>query len=280
VTFATALTSSGGSLTKSGGGSLTVSAPNSYSGGTSVSDGALIVTGSISGGVAVSKLSGTLANAPVLAGHGDLSTTGVVGGAVTLGGVGAVGVLNAGTNANDKGSMRLGSVAVASGSQIQFNISQRTTTLDSSDLNTLTNALANNTFTDVRSLLGTGLQDYDNIVPAANSHDYLQVAGSLTVDASSATPSFKIVDSTDSPYSANNPQIGDVFNLMDWGSLIITSGPDFNPNDFDLPSLGADLRFDLSAFKDYGIAVVVPEPSRVMLLLLGLVVLALRRRRR
>jgi autotransporter-associated beta strand protein len=62
VTFATPLTSSGGSLAVSSstpGGSLTLSAANTYSGSTAVSSGTLLVNGSIDGG-GVTVTSGTL----------------------------------------------------------------------------------------------------------------------------------------------------------------------------------------------------------------------------
>lgn len=50
VTLAAPLTSSGGSLTKLGGGSLTLSATNSYSGQTTVSDGNLVISGKVGSG--------------------------------------------------------------------------------------------------------------------------------------------------------------------------------------------------------------------------------------
>ena len=61
VTFATALTSVGGSLNKTGAGNLTLSAANTYSGGTTIQGGSLIVvaTGSISGSATVQS-GGTL----------------------------------------------------------------------------------------------------------------------------------------------------------------------------------------------------------------------------
>jgi fibronectin-binding autotransporter adhesin len=49
--------------------------------------------------------------------------------------------------------------------------------------------------------------------------------------------------------------------------------------DLDLPALGAGYAWDLSAFKRHGVLVVVPEPGRALLLLLGLAALVMRRRR-
>ena len=60
VTFATALTSSGGSLTKTGNGTLTLAATNTYSGTTTVNGGILRGTGVIAGPTVVQS-GGTLA---------------------------------------------------------------------------------------------------------------------------------------------------------------------------------------------------------------------------
>jgi hypothetical protein len=81
---------------------------------------------------------------------------------------------------------------------------------------------------------------------------------------------------------------GQVFNLIDWGTVNMTG---FNPGTgfssggtfggFDLPDLApSNLAWDTSAFTTHGILVVVPEPSRMLLLMFGLLGLFLRRRRR
>lgn len=91
-----------------------------------------------------------------------------------------------------------------------------------------------------------------------------------------------------------NPTAGDVFNLIDWTGASLgynVGGTSFNGGllrtgaetgtDLDLFDLGANFRWDVSLFDSQGIiVVVVPEPSRALLLLLGLLGLFARRRRR
>ena len=95
---------------------------------------------------------------------------------------------------------------------------------------------------------------------------------------------FGVVDIIPAGYTGNT---GDVFNLLDWSGALngsfgtganFSSGGSFG--DLDLPTLASGLSFYTSAFTTYGIVVVVPEPGRMMLLLLGLVSLCLRRRRK
>jgi hypothetical protein len=89
-------------------------------------------------------------------------------------------------------------------------------------------------------------------------------------------------------------QVGQVFNLLDWAGASLSGGfsvgsalngrYDASSNviagDLDLAGLGAVLGWDVSAFTTYGILVVVPEPSRTLLLMFGLFSLFFRRRRR
>ena len=74
---------------------------------------------------------------------------------------------------------------------------------------------------------------------------------------------------------------GDVLNVVDWTSLVGGQiGGTFSAGtDIDLPSLGTGLSWDTSRFATTGAIAVLPEPSRALLLLLGLLGLAFRRRR-
>jgi len=90
------------------------------------------------------------------------------------------------------------------------------------------------------------------------------IAGTLKID-----PAF---------LNGYTPVFGDVFDLLDWTNLSnpITGGTQF---DFTGISLG-DLAFSTDLFASNGILVVVPEPSRALLLMISLLGLAARRRRR
>ena len=87
------------------------------------------------------------------------------------------------------------------------------------------------------------------------------------------------------------PAFGDVFNLLDWvnagamgGTFSATTSGNFTTggawDDIDLPTLSPDYAWDTSAFASHGVLVVVPEPSRALMLMLGLLGLMIRRRRK
>ena len=95
VTFASNLTSSGGSLNKLGAGTLTLSGTNTYTGATTVTLGTLLINGSTASGSAVAVNGGTLGG------------SGTVNGSVTVGSGGAL------SPGNSPGILNTGSLSLA-----------------------------------------------------------------------------------------------------------------------------------------------------------------------
>jgi autotransporter-associated beta strand protein len=112
-------------------------------------------------------------------------------------------------------------------------------------------------------------------------YDSLQVNGSLGLNAG-ATLKVELLDSY-------VPELGDVFNLLDWGFLEVDAdgiggAGAWTLADLDLSAANAALGngwfFQTNQFLQHGIIYVVPEPSRMLLLLLGVMAVLGRRRRR
>ncbi len=115
-------------------------------------------------------------------------------------------------------------------------------------------------------------------------HDFLNIDGQLSLNGDST-----VILS----FVGYNPVAGDVFDLMDWLGVLGGTGFDAGTNfrnggngggDLELPTLsGANLGYDVSLFASQGIIMVVstvPEPGRMVLLVLGAVSWVLRRRRK
>ncbi len=294
VTFATGLTSSGGTLTKIGAGTLTLSGASSYTGTTTVSAGGLQVgdgaTGSLTGSGAVTVSGGsTLGTAAVLSGGTGATNGGVINGATSIGtdasqlGILAPGV---GTAANQALSFA-SDLTINTGSQIQLRITHATANLadiNGGDYNTLQGALQGGTYdpitNNVLHILGTNLNADSlalNPLQTLTKHDLVNVGGALNVTAGASNSAFKLVDNG---YLSGTVAVGDMFKLVDWGSLNVGGTGTLTAADFNLPTLGYGYTFDTSAFQTYGVIVVVPEPSRMLLLMFGLLGLFFNRRRR
>lgn len=113
------------------------------------------------------------------------------------------------------------------------------------------------------------------------NHDRVTITGDLALGAGGY---IRFDNGGGSDY---NPQFGDVFNLLDWTTLtqndfdeggIIRSGG--LVGDLYLPELAPQWFYNMSLFSSHGIVVVVPEPSRFLLLFSGLFLIIQRRRRR
>jgi autotransporter-associated beta strand protein len=109
TTFSGVMSGIGGSLTKTGGGTFTLSGANTYTGATTVTGGTLLVNGSTSSSSAVTVNSGT-----------TLGGTGAIGGTVTV---------NSGANLSpgtSPGILNTGSVTLNSGSNLLIDINGTT----------------------------------------------------------------------------------------------------------------------------------------------------------
>ncbi len=123
--------------------------------------------------------------------------------------------------------------------------------------------------------LGSGSHDLLSFNASGNAIPYtLTVSGNIQVTASGFTP-----------------EIGQIFNLLDWSGADVTDFTGFavgtnyrdgsgdDATQFNLPTLSSGLFWDVSQFTTSGIIVVVPEPSRMLLWMLGLAGIIARRRR-
>jgi hypothetical protein len=121
-----------------------------------------------------------------------------------------------------------------------------------------------------------------------SGHDYITVG--TTGNASTGTidlNQYGRVVVTD--FGAGNYAGGSVFNLFDWvtalnlnGFTVIptqTDGSNDGTYDLDLPTLTNGAKWDTSLFASHGVVFIIPEPSRAVLLLVGLLGLFFRRRR-
>lgn len=89
-------------------------------------------------------------------------------------------------------------------------------------------------------------------------------------------------------FTGYTPQLGDVFNLLDWAlslNINASGSGNFTLTDLDLSSANAAIAsngwyFETDRFISHGLLyVVIPEPSRALLLLGGLIAITLRRHR-
>jgi autotransporter-associated beta strand protein len=232
------------SLLKTGSGTVTLSnsAGNTYSGGTTVSAGTLQVinaTGSATGSGSVQVASG--AN-------------------VTGAGIIAPGASNNVTFATGS-TLAVGSTGGTSGESFRINLNGGSLNFGGDLLLTL--------FARDFGITGT-------------EADRLVLGGTGTVNLTGSTLKLGT-----SGISSSSFVVGDQWKLIDWSGL--TNNATFfnglNPstqyvNNIDLPTLGSGLFWDIGALYTTGvIAVAVPEPGRLALLLLGMIALFGRRRR-
>lgn len=269
-------TPTAGGVTKTGAGTLVFTAVNTYTGATVVQAGTLRLgsTGSIDASPTITVASAaTLDVASVSGGFAvksgqTLQGGGTVSGATTLN---SGATLSPGTTGGDITQTLTisGNVTLASGSSSVFHLGTPTFTSTDGFGGNLVGTAGYNTYVQGFSSASTG------------DHDRLVTTGSLT----QATGAIITVLP-----NALTPTSGQIFNLLDWQTTFTPSsnlgtnyrtGAEDDLLDLNLPDITASgYVWDISFFASNGILVVVPEPSRVLLLLTGLTVANLRRRRR
>ncbi len=256
-------------LVKTTAGTLSLIGTNSYTGATLVTDGALEVRGTTGTGAVTAQTGSTVFG------------TGVVQGSTfTL---------------DDGATLRPGD-SVADGSHGTLTFTPATASGSTSSLQgTIVLGITGATVTDATyggNVLGSaGYDAWVDSISGTGSHDRLvfsdPTSGSgYSLDFLTTTGSLQIVG------DGFTAEQGMAFNLLDWGSLVSANFTGFTFNggyllgngdegaDLDLPDLSAaGLAWDFSRFTTSGVIVIVPEPSRALLLLVGMLGLLLRRRR-
>lgn len=288
----------GGTLTKTTTGLLILEGTNTYTGATDVNVGILQVgtagAGQSGSGIVTVASGATLAGTGMVAGSATISSGAVLqAGDVTMAGDATSTVTSNGTLTFTPAGTAL---TIQDGGQIRLGVSSPTldNTVISFNNGVFTfNGTDYNTAKDLFDNEATALTLW-NVAPASQAnHDFINLTGmgsTLSIgDRASGTfgDGSVLVGGM-----LGSVQAGQVFNLIDWSGAAITGNFDVGginrydatnnviAGDLDLMSLGAGFGYDVSAFTTYGIVVVVPEPSRALLLMLGLLGLMLRRRRR
>lgn len=257
-------------IVKAGNGWATLTLDNAYTGTTTVSAGILQVGKAGVGDTGATNAAGTtVLSAATLAGSG------VVQGSSTIN---SGAFVSPGDNAgNAQGTLTFnGNVNFASGSTITMGV-QRASYNNTGNLDYGSGAAYTSWINGIPSdAYSSALSD----PLLANQHDKVNVSGTLTWAAGTK------VTLVNNGY---NPMAGDIFNLFDWFGIIAGGFNAGDPlrignetgTDLDLFDLGGGFRWDTSLFTSQGILVVVaPEPSRMILLFVGLLGLGFTRRRR
>ena len=124
------------------------------------------------------------------------------------------------------------------------------------------------------SLFTNGNVEFFDNTSAGGLYDQIDVNGTLNLNAT-GTIKVEFV----AGYFAN---AGDVFNLLDW--MALGAGNTFTLGDLDLSAVaswGGGLHFETDKFVSHGIIyVAVPEPSKALLVLTGVLWCGFRRRRK
>lgn len=256
-------------LKKLGANILVLTQTSTYTGATTVAAGTLQVgdgtSGALNGSGAV-----TVSDTATLSGSASIAGATVISsGAVLAPGVGAT------TTSNQTLIFTAASTAVdvQNGGQIQLSITSSSQVDAGFDFST-------SALTYLNTHGGAAGTPYTTIWNQSGDYDSIRLTNGTFNLGVNGAGTVTVLDNSSSLTA------GSIFKLLDWStvgttdSLAGTGG--FTLADLNLigVSLGSGLSWDTSAFTTYGVIVVVPEPSRILLLMLGLSTLLLRRRRK
>jgi autotransporter-associated beta strand protein len=271
-----------GALVKQGDGVWNLTGNSELSGTVLVSAGEVSMNGSMRGNTVF--VQGT----SILSGAGDLaSNTGVLSN-VTVQSGSFLSPGAAGSSGTTQGMITvLDDLRTLSGSNVNLNLNG--STLNAPGLIAAINTSPAAYDSYISGILASWEATLANGVATAN-HDRISIIGNFQHDAGA-----KINVSFNTGYT---PVAGDIFDLIDWATLnvggfganlltatgttsygngLLTSGGVHG--DLTLPTLTGGLNWDVQLIQSHGIAIIVPEPSRLLLLCLGVSLLGLRRRR-
>ncbi|OYW13767.1 MAG: hypothetical protein B7X02_01450, partial [Rhodospirillales bacterium 12-54-5] len=283
-------------------GTVTFTNDNTYTGKTTVTEGTLALAGdgAVSGTSWIEVNNGATfdfasSNAVDFTFDGPISGSGTVvtgAGDLIVGTDGGAGVLrpgmssdpaNIGTAGDGIGLLTVNGNVVLTGSPSGVDrLTLQMGATNGADYNDSANFLSNLAGGSFSTYLNSQAEFYNT--QTGGNHDRLDVTGSFTMNAGGR------ISFTNNGGADYQPVMGDVFNLIDWAS-VTSNGFDLGSDgtfrraggllgDLELPDLSlSGLFYDVSLFGNYGIIVVVPEPGRMTLVLLGLVGLLCRRRR-
>ncbi|MBB5036635.1 autotransporter-associated beta strand repeat-containing protein [Prosthecobacter dejongeii] len=239
--------SSGGGIVKTGNGILALNAANTYTGNTTINEGSvrLGASASVDNSPIISVASGATFDVVAVTGGYSVKSSQLLQGGGSVAGA---------TTIASGGTLAPGTVGGDFLQKLSF----------SSSL-----------------ILATGSQTRLQLSNSSGDYDQIAVTGTFTQQTGGQI----IVEPGDFV-----PTAGQSFNLFDWGTLGSLSsnlgsnyrdGSDDDATDLNLPNIaGSGFFWDISQFASSGIiTVVVPEPSRSLLLMIAGLALVSRRRR-